>query len=95
MAEHRNESWTWQEDKRFESGLVEFPADCPNRWDRIAAKLGTKSAAEVERHYAVLLADLMDIEAGLVPVPEYTDDVDLSPDSKQTGKKQLKKHFKA
>ncbi|GFQ06252.1 protein radialis-like 3 [Phtheirospermum japonicum] len=69
--------WTWQENKQFENSLVEFPEDCPNRWERIAAKLGTKSAMEVEQHYAVLLADLEAIEAGLFDhLPEYTDDED-------------------
>ncbi|GFP90372.1 transcription factor divaricata [Phtheirospermum japonicum] len=63
--------WTWQEDKQFENGLVEFPEDCPNRWERIAARLGTRSAAEVEWHYAVLLADVEAIEAGLIEPPEY------------------------
>ncbi|KAL3643268.1 hypothetical protein CASFOL_014083 [Castilleja foliolosa] len=65
--------WTWEEDKQFESGLVEFSEDSPNRWERIAAGLGTKSAAEVEQHYADLLADVTAIEAGLIESPEYND----------------------
>ncbi|GFP99197.1 transcription factor divaricata [Phtheirospermum japonicum] len=65
--------WTRQEDKQFENGIVEFPEDCPDRWERIAARLGTRSAAEVEWHYAVLLADIEAIEAGLIEPPEYTE----------------------
>ncbi|GFP84113.1 transcription factor divaricata [Phtheirospermum japonicum] len=68
-----NSRWTWQDDKQFENGLVEFPEDCPNRWERIAARLGTRSPAEVEQHYAVLLADVRAIEAGLIESPEYND----------------------
>ncbi|KAL3636592.1 hypothetical protein CASFOL_018891 [Castilleja foliolosa] len=64
--------WTWQEDKQFESGLVEFPEEMwPDRWERIAARMGTRSAAEVEQHYEVLLADLEAIKAGLIELPKY------------------------
>ncbi|CAA0814031.1 Duplicated homeodomain-like superfamily protein [Striga hermonthica] len=67
-----NSGWTWEEDKRFEGALVEFPGDCARRWEKISARLGTKSAAEVERHYALLLDDLAAIEAGLIELPEYS-----------------------
>ncbi|KAL2245195.1 transcription factor DIVARICATA-like [Sesamum indicum] len=65
--------WSWEENKRFENGLVEFPEGFPNRWEKIAARLGTKSAAEVEQHYAVLLDDVTAIEAGLIESPEYVE----------------------
>ncbi|KAL7130749.1 hypothetical protein ABFS83_13G155000 [Erythranthe nasuta] len=71
--EVENSRWTWVEDKQFENSLVEFPENFPNRWAKIAARLGTKSAAEVERHYAVLLDDVTAIEAGLIQSPEYAD----------------------
>ncbi|GFQ03064.1 transcription factor divaricata [Phtheirospermum japonicum] len=64
-------AWTWEEDKQFEDALFEFAGDCSNRWERISARLRTKSAAEVERHYAVLLDDVAAIEAGLIEFPEY------------------------
>ncbi|PIM98538.1 hypothetical protein CDL12_28985 [Handroanthus impetiginosus] len=66
-------SWTWEENKQFEDCLVEFGDDYPDRWSAIAAKLGTKTAAEVEQHYAVLLEDLDAIEAGLIEPPKYPD----------------------
>ncbi|KAL3627476.1 hypothetical protein CASFOL_028839 [Castilleja foliolosa] len=101
MAEQRIEigcpspRWTWQEDKQFESGLVEFPKICPNRWEKIAARLGTKSAAEVERHYATLFTDL---EAG--PPERYTDDVEevVLPQRERTGapgNNTLKRNFRS
>lgn len=65
--------WTWEEDKLFENCLVDFPDGFPNRWETIAARLRTKSAAEVERHYVVLLDDLNAIEAGLIQPPAYSD----------------------
>ncbi|KAG8365168.1 hypothetical protein BUALT_Bualt18G0076300 [Buddleja alternifolia] len=66
--------WTWEENKQFEDSLVEFTEDCPYRWEMIAARLRTKSAAEVAQHYAVLLDDVAAIEAGLIDPPEYADD---------------------
>ncbi|KAK6149430.1 hypothetical protein DH2020_016955 [Rehmannia glutinosa] len=89
--EAENTRWTWEEDKQFENDLVEFPEDFPNRWERIAARLGTKSAAEVEQHYAVLLADLKAIEAGLIDSPEYTDkDAIRSPEPQKCPKSEKK-----
>ncbi|KAL1552237.1 hypothetical protein AAHA92_13060 [Salvia divinorum] len=52
-------SWTLEEDKRFENCLV----DSVGRWGEIAARLGTISAAEAERRYAMLLEDLAAMEA--------------------------------
>ncbi|KAK6133050.1 hypothetical protein DH2020_033205 [Rehmannia glutinosa] len=70
-SEADKSNWTWEENKQFEDGLVEFPGGCPDRWERISARLGTKSAAEVEQHFAVLLDDVAAIEAGLIDLPEY------------------------
>lgn len=50
--------WTWEENKRFENGLVEFPEGTPNRWEMIAAAVGTKTAAEVEENYIILMEDI-------------------------------------
>ncbi|KAI3466399.1 hypothetical protein Pfo_023062 [Paulownia fortunei] len=72
-SEAENSRWTWEENKQFEDGLVEFPGDCSNRWERIAARLGTKTAAEIEQHFAVLLDDVAAIQAGLIELPEYAD----------------------
>ncbi|XP_073058866.1 transcription factor SRM1-like [Primulina eburnea] len=65
--------WIWEEDKKFEMGLVDYPEGCLNRWEKIAAKVETKSAAEVELHYVVLLDDVAAIEAGSIEEPAYAD----------------------
>lgn len=65
--------WIWEEDKKFEMGLVDYPDGCSDRWDKVAAKVGTKSAAEVERHYVLLLDDVAAIEAGSIEEPAYAD----------------------
>ncbi|KAL6562491.1 hypothetical protein OROGR_003498 [Orobanche gracilis] len=86
-----NSRWTWEEDKQFEDGLVEIPGDSDDRWERIAARLGTKSAVEVEQHYVVLLADLRAIEAGLIESPEYMDRDACRSSETQKGPKSEKK----
>ncbi|KAL6544570.1 hypothetical protein OROMI_023432 [Orobanche minor] len=70
-SEAEESGWTWEENKRFEDGLVDFPGDCPNRWEKISARLDRKSAAGIEQHYAVLLDDVAAIEAGMIELPEY------------------------
>ncbi|XP_075494483.1 transcription factor SRM1-like isoform X2 [Primulina tabacum] len=81
-------AWIWEEDKKFEMGLVNYPEGCPNRWEKVAAKVGTKSAAEVESHYVVLLDDVAAIEAGSIEEPAYADKDQPkcpSPEKKQIG----------
>ncbi|PIM98536.1 hypothetical protein CDL12_28983 [Handroanthus impetiginosus] len=65
--------WTWEENKQFEDCLVEFGDEYPNRWSVIAARLGNKTAAEVEQHYAALLEDINAIQAGLIEPPPYAE----------------------
>ncbi|GER32463.1 homeodomain-like superfamily protein [Striga asiatica] len=83
--------WTWEEDKQFENGLVDFPEDFPDRWGQIASRIATKSAADVEQHYAVLLEDLRAIESGMVESPEYRDrDVGRSSEPQKCPKSEKK-----
>ncbi|KAG6405237.1 hypothetical protein SASPL_132823 [Salvia splendens] len=81
--------WTWEEDKQFEDCLVDFPDDCADRWEKIAARLGTKSAAEVERHYAMLLEDVAAIEAGEIEPPAYVDQSSEPQPCPKSEKKQM------
>ncbi|KAL1552164.1 transcription factor SRM1-like [Salvia divinorum] len=60
-------SWTLEEDKRFEDCL----ADSVGRWEEIATRLGTISAAEAERRYALLLKDLAAMEAGEIELQAH------------------------
>ncbi|KAK4491790.1 hypothetical protein RD792_002566 [Penstemon davidsonii] len=78
-----NSRWTWEENKLFENSLVEFPEDCPDRWERIAAKMGTKSAVEIEQHYVLLVEDVMAIESGLIEPPAYPEPENPKPEKKQ------------
>lgn len=56
--------WTWEENKLFEMALAVVDEENPHRWELVAAMVGGKSAEEVEKHYAVLLEDLLFIESG-------------------------------
>ncbi|XP_057964731.1 transcription factor DIVARICATA-like [Malania oleifera] len=66
-------SWTWVENKVFEQGLVQFPDETPDRWNKIAGLLPDKSPAEVQQHFEALLHDVNLIESGQIEVPCYAD----------------------
>ncbi|KAM3304663.1 hypothetical protein P3S67_011529 [Capsicum chacoense] len=64
-------SWTARQNKKFEEALALYDRDTPDRWHNIARCVGGKSAAEVRRHYELLVTDIMQIENGQVPLPNY------------------------
>ncbi|KAL1540248.1 hypothetical protein AAHA92_24629 [Salvia divinorum] len=66
-----NTGWSRDENNTFESALVVFQEDSPDRWESIAGFLPGKSPADVLAHYEILVADVADIEAGNVEVPDY------------------------
>lgn len=68
-------SWSWDEEKAFENAVATVSevsvAEGDRYWEEIAAAVPTKTAAEVKRHYQILVEDLEAIEAGKVPIPRY------------------------
>ncbi|KAK6929049.1 SANT/Myb domain [Dillenia turbinata] len=70
----QSSGWTRKEDKIFEEALVMVPEDVQNRWEVIAEYLPGKSAAEVREHYEKLVHDILEIDAGRVELPSYTDE---------------------
>ncbi|WOL04716.1 hypothetical protein Cni_G13438 [Canna indica] len=65
--------WTPDENKIFEVALANFGEDTPDRWDKVAACVPGKTAADVISHYLRLLADLHEIETGRPPCyPSYS-----------------------
>ncbi|KAI4374980.1 hypothetical protein MLD38_012907 [Melastoma candidum] len=64
-------SWTPRQNKRFEDALALYDEDTPDRWEKVAGAVGGKTAEEVERHYMLLVRDLMRIELGQVRFPNY------------------------
>lgn len=63
--------WTVAENKMFEDALAVHDRDTPDRWDKVAAMIPGKTAADVIRQYKELENDVSSIEAGLVPIPGY------------------------
>lgn len=57
--------------KQFEKALALYDKDTPDRWQNVAKAVGGKSAEEVRRHYEILVQDLINIESGQVPLPNY------------------------
>ncbi|KAF5740778.1 protein RADIALIS-like 3 [Tripterygium wilfordii] len=66
-----NSSWTPKQNKLFEKALAVYDKDNPDRWQNVAKAVGGKSTEEVKRHYDRLVEDLMYIESGQVPLPNY------------------------
>lgn len=65
-------SWTWKENKLFETALANIEEDRPDRWEAIARYVGNKSVDEVLLHYQTLLEDIAKIESDeLVLIPNY------------------------
>lgn len=64
-------TWTPKQNKLFENALAIYDKDTPDRWNNLARAVGGKTAEEVKRHYEVLVDDVMQIETGQVPLPNY------------------------
>ncbi|KDP38516.1 hypothetical protein JCGZ_04441 [Jatropha curcas] len=64
-------NWTPKQNKLFEKALAVYDKDTPDRWHNVAKAVGGKSPEEVKRHYDRLVEDLMYIESGQAPLPNY------------------------
>ncbi|KAG7590200.1 Homeobox-like domain superfamily [Arabidopsis suecica] len=64
-------SWTFTQNKMFERALAVYDKDTPDRWHNVAKAVGGKTVEEVKRHYDILVEDLINIETGRVPLPNY------------------------
>ncbi|EFH65276.1 myb family transcription factor, partial [Arabidopsis lyrata subsp. lyrata] len=64
-------SWTFNQNKMFERALAVYDKDTPDRWHNVAKAVGGKTVEEVKRHYDILVEDLINIETGRVPLPNY------------------------
>ncbi|CAD5179558.1 unnamed protein product [Musa acuminata subsp. malaccensis] len=65
------DSWTKEENKRFEMALAHFDLDTPDRWVHVARAVGNKSVEEVQRHYEHLLKDIELIDSTQEPFYSY------------------------
>ncbi|RRT46481.1 hypothetical protein B296_00050615 [Ensete ventricosum] len=65
------DSWTEEENKRFEMALAHFDDDTPDRWVHVARAVGSKSVEEVRRHYEHLVKDIELIDSTKEPFYNY------------------------
>ncbi|KAL2554754.1 Transcription factor DIVARICATA [Forsythia ovata] len=72
FQESTGTKWTPEENKRFENALALFDKDTPDRWYNVAAMIPGKTVSDVIKQYMELVEDVSDIEAGLIPIPGYT-----------------------
>ncbi|XVE56063.1 hypothetical protein DITRI_Ditri03aG0206900 [Diplodiscus trichospermus] len=66
-----NSYWTPKQNKLFEKALAVYDKDTPDRWQKVAAAVGDKSPEEVRRRYEILVTDVMYIDSGQIPIPNY------------------------
>ncbi|XP_058089283.1 transcription factor SRM1-like [Magnolia sinica] len=78
-------SWSREQDNLFEEALVSYPEDCSDRWEKIAAAVPGKTIDEIKQHYELLVEDINNIEAGLVPLPCYASSSEGSADHEGEG----------
>ncbi|XP_051136958.1 transcription factor RADIALIS [Andrographis paniculata] len=71
MTHASTRSWSAKENKAFEKALAVFDKDTPDRWMKVARAIGGRTPEEVKRHYEILVEDIMCIESGRVPFPNY------------------------
>lgn len=71
FQESKGTKWTTEENKLFENALALFDAETPDRWSKVAAMIPGKTVGDVIKQYKELEDDVIDIEAGLIPIPGY------------------------
>ncbi|KAM3337879.1 hypothetical protein P3S68_032204 [Capsicum galapagoense] len=65
-----NSTWTVAQNKMFENALAIYNKDTPDRWSNVAKATG-KTEEEVKLQYEKLVEDIKNIEADLIPLPNY------------------------
>ncbi|KAF3449703.1 hypothetical protein FNV43_RR10434 [Rhamnella rubrinervis] len=72
FQEGKEAKWTHEENKQFENALALYDKDTPDRWQKVAAMIPGKTVGDVKKQYRELEEDVSDIEAGLIPIPGYS-----------------------
>ncbi|KAL5748023.1 hypothetical protein ACOSQ2_025320 [Xanthoceras sorbifolium] len=70
--ENNSTKWTPAENKMFENALAVYDKETPDRWHKVAAMIPGKTVVDVIKQYKELEADVSNIEAGLIPIPGYS-----------------------
>ncbi|KAK4436934.1 Transcription factor SRM1 [Sesamum alatum] len=66
--------WSREEEKAFENAIaMHWSDECTEQnWSKIGCLVPSKSIQELKRHLEILVEDVAAIEAGDVPLPNYT-----------------------
>ncbi|XP_010424253.1 PREDICTED: transcription factor DIVARICATA-like [Camelina sativa] len=64
-------SWSRDDDTAFERALAIYEDETQICWENIAAVVPGKTTELIIEHYNILIRDVMDIESGRVPLPDY------------------------
>ncbi|KAJ0453958.1 putative transcription factor MYB-HB-like family [Helianthus annuus] len=79
MDNHNNKSvdstWTQHDRSMFLHAVANGPDDIAGRWDEMANAIPGKTPEEVKAYYEAVEHDLLEIEAGQVELPNYSDDI--------------------
>ncbi|KAF5763108.1 putative transcription factor MYB-related family [Helianthus annuus] len=79
MDNHNNKSvdstWTQHDRSMFLHAVANGPDDIAGRWDEMANAIPGKTPEEVKVYYEAVEHDLLEIEAGRVELPNYSDDI--------------------
>ncbi|CAH8362030.1 unnamed protein product [Eruca vesicaria subsp. sativa] len=79
-------SWSRDDDIAFESALAIYIDETDNRWEKIAGVVSGKTLEQVIERYKSLLHDVMKIESGDIPLPDYDVPEDTNVRRKNIGK---------
>ena len=73
-------SWTFEEDKFFETSLAQYDGSWPitgdDYWGQLQEQMPQKGVHDLKNRFSKLEDDVRNIEAGLVQLPDYDDDSD-------------------
>ncbi|KAJ0470253.1 putative transcription factor MYB-HB-like family [Helianthus annuus] len=79
MDNHNNKSvdstWTQHDRSMFLHVVANGPDDIAGRWEEMANAIPGKTPEEVKAYYEAVEHDLLEIEAGRVELPNYSDDI--------------------
>lgn len=75
LSNSEKTEWTREENTKFENALAELDLESPHLFELIALRVPGKSLSQIKEHYNALVEDIQLIEADLVPLPNYKNNV--------------------
>ncbi|XP_010456658.1 PREDICTED: transcription factor DIVARICATA-like [Camelina sativa] len=82
-------SWSRDDDIALERALAIYDDETQICWENIAAVVPGKTTEQIIERYNILVRDVMDIESGRVPLPDYGVPEEPNPNARGKGKEKL------